>query len=218
MPEQVTVMLAHDAPARVAAAAIGGADGLVAIGRGFLLSVALEAALKLKETALLLAEGLSAADFRHGPIAVMQRGFPVLALSFAGAAAADMAALEETIRARGAPLLRLSSAPGAELSIPAGADEALAPLLAVVRAQQLAREVALARGLDPDSPPGLTKVTPTAERPRSARAQRAIGWATRSSAPAVAAPPHDPLSRRFSRASRGRTLVAWPTPSVPRIC
>ena len=124
-------------------------------------AVALEAALKLKETALLLAEGLSSADFRHGPIAIVERGFPVLALDGGGAAAADMAELERTLRGHPGPLLRLAPDPGAELPIPAGIPEALAPIVAVVRAQQLAAEVALARGLDPDAPPGLTKVTPT---------------------------------------------------------
>jgi glutamine---fructose-6-phosphate transaminase (isomerizing) len=159
VPSQVESVLAQPEPARMAAAAVD-ADGLIAVGRGFLLSVALEAALKLKETALLLAEGISSADFRHGPIAVMEHAFPVLALSAAGAAAADMAELEDALRTRGGPLLRLAPDPRAELPVPRG-PEALAPLVSVIRAQQLAREVALARGHDPDAPPGLSKVTPT---------------------------------------------------------
>ena len=161
LPDHVGTVLADPDPARAAAAQLEGADGLIAVGRGFLFSVALEAALKLKETCLLLAEGLSAADFRHGPIAVIQRAFPVLALSAAGAAAADMADLEARLRGHAGPLLRLAPDPAAELPIPAGVPEALAPIVAVVRAQQLAREVALARGLDPDAPPGLSKVTAT---------------------------------------------------------
>ena len=160
VPDQLAEVLADPGPARVAAAAVD-SDGLIAVGRGFLLSIALEAALKLKETALLLAEGHSAADFRHGPIAVMEHAFPVLALSAAGAAAADMAELEAALRERGGPVLRLAPDPQAELPVPRGTPEALAPLVSVVRAQQLALEVALARGLDPDAPPGLSKVTPT---------------------------------------------------------
>jgi glucosamine--fructose-6-phosphate aminotransferase (isomerizing) len=159
VPGHVESVLSDESPARMAAAAVD-ADGLIAVGRGFLMSVALEAALKLKETALLLAEGLSSADFRHGPIAVMEHAFPVLALSAEGAAAADMAELEDALRARGGPLLRLAPDPRAELPIPR-TPEALAPIVAVARAQQLAREVALARGHDPDAPPGLSKVTPT---------------------------------------------------------
>lgn len=161
LPRQIGTVLDDTEPARMAAAAVTGAEGLVAVGRGFLFAVALEAALKLKETALMLAEGMSSADFRHGPIAVLQQGFPVLSLSAPGAAADDMAELEAHLRGRGTPLLRLAPDPEAELPVPSGAPEALAPLVAVVRAQQLAREVALARGLDPDEPPGLTKVTAT---------------------------------------------------------
>ena len=160
LPDQLAEVLDDPSPARMATAVIGEADGLIALGRGFGLSVALEAALKLKETALLLAEGLSSADFRHGPIAIMAHAFPVLAISAEGAAARDLAQLEAQLRGRGAPLLRL--APGAaELPLPDGIPEALAPIVAVARAQQLAREVTLARGLDPDTPPGLSKVTPT---------------------------------------------------------
>ena len=161
LPGHVETVLADPEPARRAAARLGDADGLVAVGRGFQYAIALEAALKLKETCLLLAEGMSSADFRHGPIAVMQRAFPVLALSAAGAAAADMAELEDVLRAHGGPLLRLAPDPAADLPVPAGLPEALAPIVSVVRAQQLAREVALARGLDPDAPPGLSKVTAT---------------------------------------------------------
>jgi glucosamine--fructose-6-phosphate aminotransferase (isomerizing) len=161
LADQVSAVLDDPEPARTAVAALDAADGLVAVGRGFLFAVALEAALKLKETALLLAEGMSSADFRHGPIAVLQRAFPVLSLSAHGAAEPDMAELEARVRERGTPLLRLAPGPGAELPVPEAPHEALAPLVAVVRAQQLAREVALARGLDPDAPPGLAKVTPT---------------------------------------------------------
>ena len=161
LPGHVASGLADPEPARRAAARLDGADGLIAVGRGFAFAVALEAALKLKETCLLLAEGLSSADFRHGPIAVIQRAFPVLALSAAGAAAADMAELEEVLRGHAGPLLRLAPDAHADLPLPGGLPEALAPIVAVVRAQQLAREVALARGLDPDAPPGLSKVTAT---------------------------------------------------------
>ena len=142
--------------ARAAAEEVGDAVGMIAVGRGYLFAIALEAALKLKETALLHAEGLSAADFRHGPIAIMEHGFPVLALSAEGAAARDMADLEQRLRGR-APLLRLAPDPSAALPIPAGIPEALTPIVAVVRAQQLALEVTLARGLTPTRRPGCRR-------------------------------------------------------------
>ena len=90
----------------------------------------------------------------------MEHGFPVLAISAEGAAARDMAELERELGGR-APVLRLAPDPAAALPIPGGIPEALTPIVAVVRAQQLAYAVTLARGLDPDEPPGLSKVTPT---------------------------------------------------------
>ncbi|MDQ3661104.1 MAG: SIS domain-containing protein, partial [Actinomycetota bacterium] len=73
-------------PAAAVAKDIGGSVGLLTVGRGFMFPIALEAALKLKETTSVLAEGYSAADLRHGPFAVVQRDFPVLSISVAGRA------------------------------------------------------------------------------------------------------------------------------------
>jgi glucosamine--fructose-6-phosphate aminotransferase (isomerizing) len=161
LPAAVEEILADEVPARSAAAAIGDARGLVAVARGYLYAVALEAALKLKETTSLLAEGYSAADFRHGPIAVVDAGMPVLAFSASGPAAADVAELSGEVRARGGRVFTVSDAEGADLPRPAGVPEGLAAIPATVRAQQVARELALHRGIDPDSPFGLRKVTPT---------------------------------------------------------
>ena len=158
--DAVRAVLDDPEPSRQAAARLAGATGLIVVGRGFLYAVALEAALKLKEAALVLAEGCSAADVRHGPIAVLERDFPVLALSAPGAAAADMEALFAELGGRGVAPLHVGVEPGADLPIPAGA-ETLAPFPPAVRAQQLALELALARGIDPDHPAGLAKVTPT---------------------------------------------------------
>jgi glucosamine--fructose-6-phosphate aminotransferase (isomerizing) len=161
VPRAVEEVLADDAPPRSVAAGIGDARGLIAVARGYMYGVALEAALKLKETTSLLAEGYSAADFRHGPIAVVDAGLPVLAFSAAGPAAADVAELADEVRGRGGRVFTVSDAPGADLALPAGVPEGLAPIPATVRAQQLARELALHRGIDPDAPFGLRKVTPT---------------------------------------------------------
>jgi glucosamine--fructose-6-phosphate aminotransferase (isomerizing) len=97
---------------------------------------ALEAALKLREAAGVRAEGWSAADFRHGPLTVSGPALPTLAVSAKGPAATDVRELAEQLAAAGAP--------------------------ATVRAQQLALALARRRGVDPDHPPGLAKVTPTA--------------------------------------------------------
>ena len=146
--------------ARLAAARLSDAAGLIVAGRGFLYPVALESALKLKESALVLAEGYSAADLRHGPIAVLERDWPVLTLSTSGRAAEDMRALVAELGERGIRPLRLDVDPEADLTIPS-CPETLAPFPAAVRGQQLALELALAHKIDPDEPAGLSKVTPT---------------------------------------------------------
>ena len=161
LPGAVSAVLADPEPAARAAAWIGDASGLVAVARGVLLAVALEAALKLKETTGLLAEGESAADFLHGPIAVVREDLPVLAISARGPVAADIDDLVAQVRARGGRVLTLADREDADLPIPPEVPEGLAAIPATVRAQQVARELALARGVDPDAPFGLSKITAT---------------------------------------------------------
>ena len=152
-----------DDPGRIARAAEGlaGASHLIIVARGYLYAAALETALKVEETCSLPADGYSAADLRHGPIAAVTRGLPVVALLAAGPARADVAALVEELRAREASVLVVGNPEGADMWLPSEAPEPLAPLCAVVRGQQLAYGLATALGYDPDRPPGLTKVTPT---------------------------------------------------------
>ncbi|HEY7455587.1 MAG TPA: SIS domain-containing protein [Thermoleophilaceae bacterium] len=161
MPDAVAEVLDDPAPAERAAARLDGAAELVAVGRGYLMPVALEAALKLREAAGLRAEGWSAADFRHGPVTVAGAGLPVLAVEAAGPAAADVEELAGELEAGGATVLRLADDTRADLPYPGDLAEPLRALPAAVRAQQLALAVARRRGLEPDSPPGLAKVTPT---------------------------------------------------------
>jgi glucosamine--fructose-6-phosphate aminotransferase (isomerizing) len=162
LPAIVEDLLADPAPAERAAAALGDADELIAVGRGYLMCVALEAALKLREATGVRAEGWSAADFRHGPVTVARGDIPLLAVSAAGPAAADVEELAGRLERSGTPVLRLSDAPRADLPYRGeGLAEALRALPATVRAQQLALALAVRRGIDPDAPPGLGKVTET---------------------------------------------------------
>jgi glucosamine--fructose-6-phosphate aminotransferase (isomerizing) len=161
IPRLMQATLDDPEPGRAAGDVLDETPGLITVGRGFMFSVALEAALKLKETAHLLAEGYSSADLRHGPVAVIERDFPVLAFTVPGRAAADMADLTEWLRsARRAYVITIGEG-DVDVPIPPGAPEPLAPLVASVQAQQIALEAALRRNLDPDFPAGLTKVTPT---------------------------------------------------------
>jgi glucosamine--fructose-6-phosphate aminotransferase (isomerizing) len=161
VPEWVAQVVADPAPAERVAASLTGAKRLLTVGRGLLFGAALEAALKLKETTMISAEPFSGADLRHGPIAVVDRGMPVLALNAGGPAHADMADLVADLRRRGADVHVAAPDAGAELPLPADVPEALAPIVAVVRAQQVALALARALGLDPDAPAGLSKVTAT---------------------------------------------------------
>jgi glucosamine--fructose-6-phosphate aminotransferase (isomerizing) len=161
VPPAVESVLGDFGAAERAAARLDGAEELVALGRGYLMPVALEAALKLREAARLRAEGWSAADFRHGPVTVVAPDLPVLAVSAAGPAAADVDELGREVAASGAVVLRLADDPSADLGYPGDLPEPLRAIPATVRAQQLALAVARRRGRDPDSPPGLRKVTPT---------------------------------------------------------
>jgi glucosamine--fructose-6-phosphate aminotransferase (isomerizing) len=161
LPGIVGALLGDFGPAERAAAALGEAGELVAVGRGYLMCVALEAALKLREATGVRAEGWSSADFRHGPVTVARPDLPLLAVTASGPAAADVEELAAELERAGTSVLRLADRPDVALPYPAGLAEPLCALPATVRAQQLALAVARRRGLDPDEPPGLRKVTPT---------------------------------------------------------
>jgi glutamine---fructose-6-phosphate transaminase (isomerizing) len=161
LPGVVEELLGDQAPAERAAEALGDADELIAVGRGYLMCVALEAALKLREATGVRAEGWSAADFRHGPVTVARGDIPLLAVSATGPAAGDVEELAEQLERGGTRVLRLADSPKADLPYPGGLPEPLCALPATVRAQQLAVALAVRRGIDPDAPPGLGKVTET---------------------------------------------------------
>jgi glutamine---fructose-6-phosphate transaminase (isomerizing) len=159
--------LASAGSLRDRAPAFAAMDRCVCVGRGYNLATALEVALKLKEVANVLAVPYSSADFRHGPIAVIDERAPVLLIMPSGKAFDDMAALAGDLRARGAPLLVLSDVPAAlaladlPVPLPAPAADWLSPLSTVLPGQMLALRLAEVRQLDPDQPRGLRKVTRT---------------------------------------------------------
>lgn len=161
VPGWVQAVLADPHPVAAAAEALVGASRLIIVARGYLFPAALETALKLKETCSLFADGYSAADLRHGPIAAVTRGLPVVAMCAPGPALSDVMSLIDELRERQASVLVVGSSEGADVPLPESPPEALAPIAAVVRGQQLAHELALRLGYDPDSPVGLSKVTRT---------------------------------------------------------
>jgi glucosamine--fructose-6-phosphate aminotransferase (isomerizing) len=139
------------------------ARNLFVIGRGLGLGIAQEAALKLKETCGLHAEAFSAAEVMHGPMTLVTSGFPVLAFTQADETRVGLMRLVEEFRARGAPVLLAEpgdAQPG-HLHVPAIADPACTPVLAIQTFYRVVNALALRRGRDPDAPPNLRKVTET---------------------------------------------------------
>ncbi len=142
-------------------------DHCTVLGRGFNYATAFEVALKVKELTRVVAEPYSSADFRHGPIATVTQGFPLILVAPIGAVSKDMADLINHVTRLQAELITISDDPGLlsnarlGLPIPAGMPEWLTPLVAVVPGQLFAMHLAQARGLNPDHPVGLHKVTET---------------------------------------------------------
>jgi glutamine---fructose-6-phosphate transaminase (isomerizing) len=143
------------------------ATHVVPIGRGFLYGAALEVGLKLAETTGIAVYGTSPADLRHGPIATVNERTQAICLSAPGPVAGDVRDVARDLRERGATVAAIAEDPtlvdAADLVVPirAGVPEALVGLAGVIRGQQLALATAEARGIDPDTPFALYKVTPT---------------------------------------------------------
>jgi glutamine---fructose-6-phosphate transaminase (isomerizing) len=153
LPAAVAATLGDPGPARELAGRWRAIDRLVVAGRGLGYAAALETALKVAETTGVLAEGMSAADLYHGPIAAVYAGAPVLLMNTGGPADADLDGLRLLLDGRHAET--------AGLPVPAALAEPAQVITAVVRGQQLAHALALARDTDPDAPAHLTKVTET---------------------------------------------------------
>lgn len=140
------------------------ADRCIVVGRGFHLATVHEWALKLQELTYLLAQPFSAADFLHGPVAVVEPDFPLLVVATAGPTYDQMRTVATDMVERGAHVVTITDVadtPGdAHMRVPE-VEPWLSPILAAPSIQLFARSLALARHLDPESPRGLSKVTRT---------------------------------------------------------
>lgn len=164
--EMAESMLGRAAEFEDSAARLGSLERCAVLGRGFHLATAFEWALKLQELCEVAALPFSLADFEHGPIALAGPGFPVLGAASPGPFADDLRALMARLgRARGVEGLAIGGGLGSEhvrsIDLPEGLPEWAAPIVAIVGAQLFCLHLALAKGLDPDEPRGLRKVTRT---------------------------------------------------------
>lgn len=183
LPDLVTAALTSEFAVSAAVLRYVHARDCVVLGRAFHYCTARESALKLAETCYLVATPYSTADFRHGPTAIVEQGRTVLLYAPTGRTLPDNLDLLKLLKTKGADtlvvspdpaLLELATSPiavhlpplvgnirgyGAETDI--NVEELLSPIAYIVYGQFLALHLSLARGLDPDHPRGLTKVTLT---------------------------------------------------------
>lgn len=139
------------------------AKRIMTVGRGYGLSLALEAALKLKETCSIQAEAFSAAEIKHGPQALIEEGYPLIIFANRGPALVSMLDLAQDMRARGAKVI-LAAPPFVkerDLEIQTTHAEELDVISAVQSFYLMAEELSRAIGLNPDTPKHLSKVTKT---------------------------------------------------------
>jgi glucosamine--fructose-6-phosphate aminotransferase (isomerizing) len=139
----------------------------VIIGRGFNYASAFEFSLKMKELTYTIAEPYSSADFLHGPVAMVDRGFPTFVIAPDGKMNAEMKTMIEKVQSQMAEVILISNNPQllkmAEhtMELPTGIPEWLSPIPAILPAQMFAMYLAQTRGIDVDNPRGLSKITQT---------------------------------------------------------
>lgn len=141
---------------------LNGSNSLFVIARGHSLGIAQEFALKLKETCSIHAEAYSAAEVRHGPMALVGEGFPVIMLGQEDESLADIEALACQFLDRGAFVIGAGINIESSITLPTiSSDPVVAPLLQLQSFYKLCEELSRSRGFDPDRPPHLSKVTRT---------------------------------------------------------
>jgi glucosamine--fructose-6-phosphate aminotransferase (isomerizing) len=167
IPEMVAATLAMETEIATAAPRYRYMRDCVVIGRGYNYATAFELALKLKELTYTIAEPYSSADFLHGPLALIENGFPVIVIAPSGLMSAEMRSFMQTLLQREAELIAISdeaetlSLARIPLRLPVSIPEWLSPIPAIVPGQLFAMHLAHVRDYDPDHPRGLRKVTQT---------------------------------------------------------
>lgn len=143
--------------------AIGSRSSLFTLGRGQALAVSNEAALKFKETCQLHAESYSSAEVLHGPVSIVEEGFPVLGFAAADAAERPLAQIADQLSEKGARVFATTDAVSAASRIDhVRTDHPLTdPLTLIVSFYSMVEAYAASRGIDPDAPRHLNKVTET---------------------------------------------------------
>jgi glucosamine--fructose-6-phosphate aminotransferase (isomerizing) len=168
LPEALAQVLDLDEETGRIAADMSRMDRCVVLGRGYHYATAREWSLKLKELSYTLADPYSSADFIHGPLALIEAGFPTFCVAPTGATEADMEAVIERLGGElEARLLIVSDSAELRergtwsLALPTDVPEWLMPIVSIVPGQLHARHVTIAKGGDPEQPRSIRKVTRT---------------------------------------------------------
>ena len=164
IPEHIERILAQSDAIKAATARYVDRDNWLFLGRGYNYPVALEGALKLKEISYIHAEGMPAAEMKHGPIALIDEGMPVVFLATRNSQYEKVVSNIEEVRSRGGHVIAVATEGDEEIRrlvqevfwVPA-VPECLQPLVTVVPLQLLAYHAALLRGRDVDKPRNLAK-------------------------------------------------------------
>jgi glucosamine--fructose-6-phosphate aminotransferase (isomerizing) len=167
VPEFIEAALGTEDAARELCGRHASRQRCIVLGRGFGYATAREWSLKMQELAQVSAFPFSAADFEHGPLALAEPGLPVLVVAPTGVSLdAQLELLNRLKGEHGARVLALSDAADVRaldegLEVPAGIPAWLSPIVEIVPAQLYTYHLTLARGLDPEAPRTITKVTET---------------------------------------------------------
>ncbi len=165
LPQAAATVLEHLDGLDRAAELLAHGRPSVHLGRGFLYGTALETALKVREMVGVVADAFALGDFLHGPIVTTVKDTPAVCHVGVGATRGDAYEVASAVRARGGRVIAVASDERGpdltvRLSVPR-VDETLAAVVHAIAGQRLALETAVVRGVDPDHPLGLEKVTAT---------------------------------------------------------
>jgi glucosamine--fructose-6-phosphate aminotransferase (isomerizing) len=168
LPASLATALEQEDEAKRIAADQANLDRCVVLGRGYHYATAREWALKLKELAYVLADPYSSADFIHGPLALIDAGFPTFLVAPRGATSSDLEAVIERLGVELQARLLIVSDDATmrarghwSLALPEGLPEWLVPIVSIVPGQLHAMHLTMAKGRDPEQPRSISKVTLT---------------------------------------------------------
>ncbi|HUF04020.1 MAG TPA: SIS domain-containing protein [Aridibacter sp.] len=167
LPEYASIALGSESAVKEMAERYAFMDHCVVVGRGFNYGNSFELALKLMETCYVVAERFSTADFRHGPLAVVERRFPVILFSAKGATGKTDLEMLGRLKDLNADSLSITNdrsiarASSRSVVLDSGIEELLTPIPLIIPGQLFAAYLSKAKGLDPDAPRSLSKITRT---------------------------------------------------------